>query len=157
MSKPKTLKPACILLLISLGVYLLAGIVPTMISPGNSLPFSLYLLPVKALIYAFLIWQIWSCQNWARIITVFIYLLTLMYALCFALIAPRLPEIMQFMTTSHNPTPDDMSHLLSQSHTGPDIMTAIVLMGIEKALEAIAIFLLFSETSNAFFSKTKES
>jgi hypothetical protein len=156
MQEPKALKPACILLLLSLGLYLLANIVPNIISPGSSLPLSLYLLPVKALIYAFLIWQIWCGQNWARIITVFLYLLTLTYALCFALLAPRLPEIMQIMNTTHNPTPDDISHFLSQSHYDAATIITIVLMGIEKTLEAIAIFLLFSETSNVFFNKNQE-
>ncbi len=154
MQEPKTLKPACILLSISLGVYLLAGIIPAILVHGDWSRFCLYFLPVKALIYAFLIWQVWGGQNWARIVMVFIYLMTLMYALCFAFLAHSFPEIMQVMSTPENPPPDDLVRFFSQNH--PAILISIVLMSVEKTIEAIAVFLLFSETSNAFFSKTNQ-
>ena len=133
----RKLKDAIVLLVISLGLYLIEALVFSVLIPGAM---SLLLLAVAiALVYAFIIWQISLKQNWARIIATITYVFGLF------------STVMMVMAILS----DQQNMLLLYNQSKFLLYGLSVVQIIERVLEAVAIYFLFTKEVGGLFKKPK--
>ena len=145
MKESKQLNLALLLLSAGLIFYIIAGVTPAIITPSAFTRFCLWFVPIKALIYAFLIWQIRAEQSWARITTLIIYLLCLVSFLSFAAV---------FQSFLYNPPSKEVDFFITHQHA---FTVSLIFGSIEKVFETIAIFLLFTKKMNKVFAHKTRS
>lgn len=146
MTNEQKLKYAVALLSIDLVVGLLAAIISPYYfhyAAANSF-ISKFLFPlVDALIFGFLIWQIALKQNWARIVSLIIFIVLL--------------AITVFSIAFSHPI-TVMTESISD-YTAPQqaiMVFAFVIPAIRRVLEAVALFFLFTKSMNVMFQQQKQ-
>jgi uncharacterized membrane protein len=133
----RKLKDATILLVISLGLYLIMGIVFAVLLPGMMA--TLLWTVATTLVYAFIIWQINLKQNWARIIATIAYVFTLF------------GTVMMVTATLY----DYQNMLLTYNQSKILLYGINICQVIERILEAVAIYFLFTKEVGSLFKRPK--
>jgi len=144
VTNEQKLKYAVVLLSIDLIVGLLAAVIsPHYFHDTASSVVSKFLFPLAdALIFAFFIWQIALKQNWARIVSLIIFIVLLVvtvFSIAFS-------HSITAMTESIS------NHAASQHAI---MLFAFIIPAIQRLLEAVALFLLFTKSMNVVFQKQK--
>ena len=153
MQKPKELNIAVGLLIVGFVFFLLRNILPPFFAQAYWPQLHLYFLPVEGLVYLFLIWQIKLEQNWARIVTVILFIIGLIGLIILYSASGTVQTTLQgiFGSSPSKPLPNFLMMFATENHDAMSLM--LFLDTIEKIFEAVAIFLLFGSKMHPVFSK----